>query len=83
MGKKGSASLSLAGKLKTGVVTAVRTRGHWGTLYEAYQVNKLATKLKEVYDEYPPSPSGFEAWQAERDEIMDDVYAVTGADPKY
>ncbi len=83
MGKKGSAELSLPGKLKTGIMTAVKTRGHWSTLYEAYQVNQLATKLKEVYAEYPTSPADFEAWKARRDEIMDDVYAVTGADPKY
>ena len=83
MGKSGSASLSLPEKVKTGVVTAVKTRGHWGILHEAYTVNKLATRLKEVYDEYPGSPAGFEAWRETRDDVMDDVYAVTGAEPKY
>jgi electron-transferring-flavoprotein dehydrogenase len=83
MGKKGSASLSFVEKLKTAVVTAMKTRGHWGTLYEGYQVNKLATRLKEIYDEYPSSPGAFEAWQRERDSLMEEVYEVTGADPKY
>jgi electron-transferring-flavoprotein dehydrogenase len=83
MGKKGSASLSLPEKIKTGVVTAVQTRGHWRTLYEAYKVNELATRLKDVYDEYPGGPDGFEAWKRRRDAVMEDVYAVTGADPKY
>jgi electron-transferring-flavoprotein dehydrogenase len=83
MGKSGAASLSLPEKIKTGVLTAVKTRGHWGTLHEAYKVNKLATRLKDVYDEYPASPAGFESWRDTRDAVMDDVYAVTGADPKY
>ena len=83
MGKSGSASLSLTEKIKTGVATAVKTRGHWGTLHEAYTVNKLATRLKDVYDDYPASPAGFEDWRADRDAVMDDVYAVTGAEPKY
>jgi len=83
MGKKGTTSLSTVEKLKTAVVTALETRGHWGTLYEAYQVNKLAGQLKEVYDEYPSTPDALTDWQETRDELMDEVYAVTGADPKY
>jgi digeranylgeranylglycerophospholipid reductase len=83
MGKKGSTNLSLPAKIKTGLVTAVKTRGHWSTLQEAYKVNKLATALKDVYDEYPTAPAAFEDWKATRDEVLDDVYAVTGADPKY
>ena len=83
MGKKGSVSMSLPEKVRAAVVTAFRTRGHWGTLREAYEVNKLAAQLKEMYDEYPTTPSAFESWQSGRDELMDEVYAVTGADPKY
>ncbi len=83
MGKEGAASLTLPEKIKTGLLTAFKTRGHWDTLYEAYRVNQLATKLKAVYDEYPTTPSEFDSWRQRRDAIMDDVYAVTGADPKY
>ena len=83
MGKKGTASLSTVGKLKTAVVTALKTRGHWETLYEAYQVNKLASQLKGIYDDYPSTPEALTDWQETRDELMDEVYAVTGADPKY
>ena len=83
MGKKGQVSLSPLGKLKMSLVTALRTRGHWGTLYEAYRVNKLAPRLKEIYDEYPTTPDGFDSWQTRRDEIMDELYEITGADPKY
>ncbi len=34
-------------------------------------------------ESYPSDRSGFEAWQRERDSIMDDIYEVTGAEPKY
>jgi len=83
MGKKGSVSLSLPEKLKAAVITAVRTRGHWDILREAHQVNKLAGQLKEIYDDYPDSPEAFESWQSRRDDLMERVYDVTGAEPKY
>jgi electron-transferring-flavoprotein dehydrogenase len=83
MGKKGSASLTLVEKLKTAFVTGIKTRGHWSTLYEAYRVNELATELKGVYGDYPSTPDAFADWQETRDSVMDDVYEVTGADPKY
>jgi len=83
MGKKGEVSMTLPEKIKAGLVTAFRTRGHWGTLHEAYKVNRLASRIKEIYDDYPTSPDGFDAWQARRDELMDDLYEITGADPKY
>jgi len=83
MGKKGETSLSLPAKIKTTISSAIKTRGHWDTLYKAYQVNKLAPQLKAVYDDYPTSPDGFASWQAKRDEIMEEVYEVTGAEPKY
>ena len=79
MGKSGSTSMPLSLKLKT----LVDTFGHWGALYEVYKINKKATELKATYDRYPTSPDDFEAWQAERDAIMDDVYEISGADPKY
>jgi electron-transferring-flavoprotein dehydrogenase len=83
IGKKGEISLSLPSKIKTGVVTAVKTRGHWGTLYEGYKVSQFAARLKEIYNEYPTTPEGFDEWQARRDSLMDEVYELTGADSKY
>jgi digeranylgeranylglycerophospholipid reductase len=46
-------------------------------------VNKLASRLKAIYEEYPDAPEGFAAWRERRDALMDEVYEVTGADPKY
>ena len=83
MGKKGETTLGVVDKLKTGLRTAIETRGHWKVLYEGYQVSNLASDLKGIYNEYPGTPSEFEAWQAKRDELMDEVYEITGAEPKY
>ncbi|MFD1587135.1 geranylgeranyl reductase family protein [Halorientalis brevis] len=79
MGKEGTASMSLGLKLRT----AVRTFGHWGTIYELYKVHELASQLKDAYDQYPSSPDEFAAWRDRRDAIMDDLYEVTGAEAKY
>jgi electron-transferring-flavoprotein dehydrogenase len=79
LGKEGTASMSLGLKLKT----IINTVGQWDTLYDLYRVTNLATKLKEVYDTYPTSPDGFEAWRDRRDGVLDEVYEVTGAEPKY
>jgi geranylgeranyl reductase family protein len=75
----GSADIGLGLKLKT----AIKSVGHWGTIYDLYRAKNLADRLLEHYESYPTDPSGFEAWQRERDTIMDDVYELTGADPKY
>jgi electron-transferring-flavoprotein dehydrogenase len=79
MARDGTASMGLGLKLKT----AIRTFGHWGTLMELRKVNKLAGRLRDVYDDYPTSPDGFGAWRERRDEVMDELYELTGADPKY
>jgi len=79
LGTKGTSSMSLGLKLKT----IVKTFGHWDLLYELYKVHNKAAELKEVYDDYPASPDGFDAWQTRRDAVMDDIYEITGADPKY
>lgn len=79
LGKKGSTSMPFWLKLKT----LLKTFGHWDMLLELYRVNKKAEALKEQYDVYPTTPSAFENWQADRDSIMDDVYEIAGADPKY
>jgi electron-transferring-flavoprotein dehydrogenase len=83
MGRDGSLSLSLPQKLKTSLIAAIKTRGYWGTLYEGRQVNQLASQLKDIYDDYPTAPAEFGTWQEDRDQIMDRLYDVTGADPKY
>jgi len=79
LGSKGTTSMNLRLKLKT----LIDTFGHWGVLYDLYQVSKKATELKELYDNYPTDPRGFDSWQARRDSLMDEVYEITGADPKY
>ncbi|SFS02723.1 2,3-di-O-geranylgeranylglyceryl phosphate reductase [Halomicrobium zhouii] len=75
----GSAEISLGLKLKT----AVKSFGHWGTIYDLYKAKGLADQLKAHYESYPSSPDGFDEWQSERDDLMDEIYAVTGADAKY
>ena len=79
IGKKGTTDMSLGLKLKT----LVKTFGHWDTLYDLYKVQNAASSLKDVYDSYPDGPGQFEAWQKERDSVMDRVYDITGAQPKY
>ncbi|APW99167.1 electron transfer flavoprotein [Halobiforma lacisalsi AJ5] len=79
IGKTGTAEMGLGLKLKT----LLRTVGHWDVIYELYRVQRTATSLKDVYDSYPSSPDGFDAWRAERDSVMDRLYEITGAAPKY
>jgi len=54
-----------------------------GIIYDLYKAKGLADQLKEHYESYPSSPDGFDQWQSERDDLMDEIYAVTGADAKY
>jgi electron-transferring-flavoprotein dehydrogenase len=75
----GESSMSLSLKLKT----LVDTFGHWDSLWELYRVHRKARELKDCYEDYAASPDGFAAWQDRRDAIMDDVYEIAGADPKY
>jgi len=76
---KGETSMSLRLKLKT----VLDTYGHWDTLRELYKVRSIAGDLKDHYDRYPERPGAFAGWQERRDSFMDDLYAVSGADPKY
>ncbi|MFB6112998.1 MAG: geranylgeranyl reductase family protein [Halodesulfurarchaeum sp.] len=71
--------MSLSLKLQT----LLGTYGHWRTLYELYQVHTRASELKSIYAQYPSDPEEFAEWQERRDEIYDEVYEITGADPKY
>ena len=75
----GSAQIGLALKLRT----AIKSFGHWGTLYDLWQTKNLADRLLTHYEAYPDSPDGFDAWRSRRDDVMDVIYASTGADPKY
>ena len=79
VGKRGTADMSLRLKIET----MLKTWGHWGLLYELYRVHRKAEQLKAVYDDYPTTPDGFGDWRTRRDAIVDDVYEITGADPKY
>ncbi|MBP2251478.1 geranylgeranyl reductase family protein [Halarchaeum solikamskense] len=62
---------------------AAKSFGHWGQIYQMYRTKRVADRLLDHYESYPSSPDGLDRWQARRDDIMDDVYEVTGADAKY
>ncbi|QZX98670.1 geranylgeranyl reductase family protein [Halobaculum rubrum] len=57
--------------------------GHWGQIWEFYKTKRVADDLMDHYGRYPTRPSAFEPWRDERDRLMEQVYDVTGADPKY
>ncbi|WP_135825435.1 geranylgeranyl reductase family protein [Halorussus ruber] len=65
------------------IQTAIKSVGHWDLIYDLYQTKNLADDLIDHYETYPSDPRGLSAWQEKRDSIMDDIYATTGADPKY
>ncbi len=69
--------------LKLKLEAMLKSRGHWGTIWNLYQTKRRADDILEHYDRYPDSPADFGAWKAERDELMQAVYETTGADPKY
>ncbi|MFB6156685.1 MAG: geranylgeranyl reductase family protein [Haloferacaceae archaeon] len=63
--------------------TVKRSFGYWGQILDVYRTKRLADELLDHYGEYPSSPAGLADWQAERDDLMERIYEVTGADPKY
>jgi len=63
--------------------TAKDSYGYWGLILNFYKTKNLADDLMQHYGRYPGRPEALDVWQAERDRLMDDIYAVTGADPKY
>ncbi|RQH03472.1 geranylgeranyl reductase family protein [Natrarchaeobius oligotrophus] len=69
--------------LKLKLEALLKSRGHWGTIWNLYKTKRCADDLLEHYEDYPSSPDGFAAWQDRRDELMEAVYETTGADPKY
>jgi hypothetical protein len=75
----GSTTMSLRLKLRT----AAASFGYWSEILDFYRTKQEADRLLEHYENYPDSPDGFPEWQEKRDAIMEDVYAVTGADAKY
>jgi electron-transferring-flavoprotein dehydrogenase len=75
----GESSTSLRLKLRT----LARTVGHWDVLHEAYRISKRARAPKDHYLAYPERPDAFEPRQSTRDAIVDEVYEISGADPKY
>lgn len=75
----GSSNMGLLLKLKT----LLGTFGHWDALYELYQVSQRAKEITRLYAEYPSTPEAFETWQADRDDLMDEFYTLTGAVKKY
>ena len=81
--ERGSLSPTLRELVSLGARTLVGTRGSWGLLYEGYRVKRLADRIQELYREFPTSPDGFETWRSRRDDVVEEVYDITGADPKY
>lgn len=75
----GSANVGWGLKLRV----LLKSFGHWGTLRDLYGTKKLADRLLDHYGAYPDSPHGFESWQTQRNEIMDDIYGSVGAEAKY
>jgi len=63
--------------------TAVDSFGYWRQILDFYKVKQLAEKLINHYERYPSTPAALEAWQRQRDELMDEIYETTGAEPKY
>ena len=61
----------------------IQSFGYWGLIRRLWRTKSEADRLLSHYDSYPDSPAGFESWQDQRDSIMDDIYRVTGASPKY
>jgi digeranylgeranylglycerophospholipid reductase len=76
---EGSADVGPWLKLKT----AAKSFGHWETIYDLYKTKSVAEEVMNHYERYPSSPDNFDRWQSERDDLMERIYDVTGADPKY
>jgi flavin-dependent dehydrogenase len=75
----GSTSMGFRLKLKS----AIKSFGYWGTILDFYRTKQLAEELIGRYEAYPSSPSDLDAWQENRDDLMERVYETTGAEPKY
>ena len=65
------------------VKTAVDSFGYWRQILGFYRTKRIADELLGQYDRYPAAPGDLGAWQSDRDRLMDRLYALTGATPKY
>ncbi|MHB9288276.1 geranylgeranyl reductase family protein [Halobacteriales archaeon Cl-PHB] len=65
------------------IKTALKSVGHWDTIYDLYKTKNHADNLMAHYEDYPGDPAAFDAWQSRRDDLMERVYETTDADPKY
>ena len=63
--------------------TAINSFGYWRQILDFYKVKQLAEQLIDHYERYPTTPDALPAWQRQRDELMEQVYETTGAEPKY
>jgi geranylgeranyl reductase family protein len=63
--------------------TAKKSFGYWSRILEFYRTKNLADELMEHYGRYPGRPEAVPVWQSQRDELMERIYEVTGAEPKY
>jgi len=63
--------------------TAINSFGYWRQILDFYKVKQVAEQVIDHYGRYPASPEGLATWQRQRDELMEQVYEVTGAEPKY
>ncbi len=75
----GTTSMSLALKART----ALSSVKYWREILDFYRTKRLADKLIGHYERYPTRPGALAGWKAGRDELMEQVYETTGADPKY
>ncbi|MFC4436756.1 MULTISPECIES: geranylgeranyl reductase family protein [Natrialbaceae] len=76
-----SGSTDIGPKLKAEAL--LKSRGHWGTIWNLYRTKRRADELLAHYENYPSHPGALDSWQDRRDDLMDAVYETTGAEPKY
>ncbi|GAB3671526.1 geranylgeranyl reductase family protein [Halopiger thermotolerans] len=76
-----SGSTSIGPKLAA--ESLYKSYGHWGTILNLFKTKRRADDLLELYEHYPDHPAALEHWQQRRDDLMEQVYETTGADPKY
>ena len=76
-----SGSTDIGTKLK--LEALIKSRDHWGTIWNLYKTKRCADDLLDHYENYPSHPGALGSWQDRRDDLMDAVYETTGADPKY
>ncbi|ERG96520.1 geranylgeranyl reductase family protein [Haloquadratum walsbyi] len=63
--------------------TIKNSYGHWRQILNFYRTKNLADDLMGQYERYPNRPEALDGWKSTRDEIMDQIYDVTGAEVKY